>query len=210
MTDPTSQRNPGQDRPDGQLVTRNLRTVGALAAIFLLPLVASFVMYYGNTWRPAARTNHGELLEPVRALPRVDLREANGQVAAADLFHSKWALAYVGDGQCDEICRKSLYFMRQTRLSLNNEMTRVARVFLAIDRCCDRTFLEREHPGMVVIDATGPEAVDLVNVFPATERAYSLFIVDPLGNLVMRYDTRADPKDLLTDLKKLLRLSHIG
>lgn len=196
--------------PERQIVSRNLRTVGALAAIFLLPLLLSFWMYYGNTWRPAALTNHGELLQPVRPLPGAELREANGAVAPANLFTEKWALAYVGNGSCDETCRKALYFMRQTRLSLNNEMTRVARVFLATGECCDSAFLEREHPGLVVIDASGPEAHDLVAAFPTTGQAHSLFIVDPLGNLVMRYDTREDPKGLLTDLKKLLKLSHIG
>jgi cytochrome oxidase Cu insertion factor (SCO1/SenC/PrrC family) len=193
-----------------QIVSRNLRTVAALAALFVLPLLASFWMYYGNGWRPAGRTNHGELIEPVRQLPRAELREAGGAVAPANLFDEKWALAYVGNGACDETCRKALFFMRQTRLSLNNEMTRVARVFLATGSCCDRSFLEREHPGLVVIDATGPEARDLVNAFPQTDQPWSLFIVDPLGNLVMRYDTRDDPKGMLTDLKKLLKLSHIG
>jgi cytochrome oxidase Cu insertion factor (SCO1/SenC/PrrC family) len=211
---PKSERDaqPGANpaAPRAELVTRNLRTIGVLAAIFLLPLVTAFWMYYGGGWRPATRTNHGELLEPVRPLPRAELREANGQVAAADLFDSKWALAYIGDGECDRACRTTLHFMRQTRLSLNNEMTRVTRVFLATEHCCNREFLEREHPGLVVIDATGPEAADLVQAFPQTERPYSLFIIDPLGNLVMRYDARNDPKGLLTDLKKLLKLSHIG
>jgi cytochrome oxidase Cu insertion factor (SCO1/SenC/PrrC family) len=193
-----------------QLVTRNLKTVGALAAVFLLPLALSFWMYYGNNWIPASHTNHGELMNPARPLPHAELREANGNVAAANLFSEKWALAYVGDGACDDACRNSLYFMRQTRLSLNQEMSRVARVFLATGSCCNREFLEREHPGLVVIDATGPEAQELLSAFPRTDQARSLFIIDPLGNLVMRYDTQDDPKGLLTDLKKLLQLSHIG
>jgi hypothetical protein len=121
-----------------QIVSRNLRTVGVLAAIFFLPLLLSFWMYYGNTWRPASLTNHGELIQPVRTLPGAELREANGAVAPANLFTEKWALAYIGNGACDETCRQALYFMRQTRLSLNNEMTRVARVFLATGTCCDR------------------------------------------------------------------------
>jgi hypothetical protein len=184
---------------DRQLVSRNLKTVGALAAVFLLPLLLSFVMYYGNTWRPAGRTNHGELLEPVRQLPRT-----------GTLFEDDWTLVYIGNGACDAACRSSLYFMRQTRLSLNNEMSRVARVFLATDACCDRQYLEREHAGLIVVDATRPDRRKLLSAFPAKDQRYSLFIVDPLGNLVMRYDTRDDPKGLLTDLKKLLRLSHIG
>jgi hypothetical protein len=182
-----------------QLVSRNLRTVAALAAVFLLPLVLAFVMYYGNTWRPVTRTNHGELLDPVRQLP-----------PTANLFKDKWTLAYIGNGACDDACRSSLYFMRQTRLSLNNEMSRVDRVFLATGSCCDRQYLEREHAGLTVVDATTPQMRELLNAFPTTDRSHSLFIIDPLGNLVMRYDTRDDPKGLLDDMKKLLRLSHIG
>jgi cytochrome oxidase Cu insertion factor (SCO1/SenC/PrrC family) len=193
-----------------QLVTRNLKTIGALAAVFLLPLLLSFWMYYGSTWRPASLTNHGELIDPARPLPRAELREANGNVASANLLNEKWVLAYMGDGACDDACQRSLYFMRQTRLSLNNEMTRVGRVFLATGTCCNREFLEKEHPGLIVIDATGPEAQELLSAFPRTDQARSLYIIDPLGNLVMRYDTQDDPKGLLTDLKKLLRLSHIG
>ena len=189
---------------------RNLRTVGALAALFLLPLAVSFWMYYGGTWRPAAMTNHGELIQPARPLPRAELRDAAGNVAAANPLEGNWALVYVGGGQCDDACKTALYFMRQTRLSLNNEMTRVSRIFLATGQCCNREFMEREHAGLLVLDATGPEATALLSTFPQTDQPQSLFIVDPLGNLVMRYDVREDPKGLLTDLKKLLKLSHIG
>ena len=100
--------------------------------------------------------------------------------------------------------------MRQTRLSLNSEMSRVERVFLATSQCCAREFLAQEHPGLLVLDATGPSASSLLSAFPLSEREQSLFIVDPLGNLMMRYDVRQNPKGLLQDLKKLLSLSHIG
>jgi cytochrome oxidase Cu insertion factor (SCO1/SenC/PrrC family) len=195
---------------DPNLRKRNLRTIGALAAVFLLPLVASFYMYYGSGWRPAASTAHGELYQPARPLPKADLRDPKGEFAPANVLNEKWALVYVGGGQCDDACKTSLHFMRQTRLSLNNEMTRVARVFLATSQCCDQAFLDREHAGLVTLDASGPDAADLVATFPVQDREHSLYVVDPLGNLVMRYDTRDTPKGMLTDLKKLLKLSHIG
>lgn len=195
---------------DAQLRKRNLRTIALLAAIFFLPLIASFAMYYGGSWRPAASTAHGELYHPARPLPKAELRHADGSVAAIDVFADKWTLVYVGHGACDKDCRDSLYFMRQTRLSLNNEMTRVSRLFLATGECCNNEFLEKEHAGLVAIDATGPNASELVAAFPIAERAHSLYIVDPLGNLVMRYDARDTPRGLLDDLKKLLKLSHIG
>jgi hypothetical protein len=100
--------------------------------------------------------------------------------------------------------------MRQTRLSLNNEMTRVQRVFLATTRCCDRAYLAAEHPGLRVLDASPAAAQPLLAQFPLQGRAQALYVVDPLGNLMMRYDARLPPQGLLEDLKRLLQLSHIG
>jgi hypothetical protein len=183
------------------LRARNLRTLGVLAALFLLPLLAAAWMYYGTDWRPAARVNHGVLISPVRPL-------------ASPIFRDKWSLVYVGSGACDEACRQALYVMRQTRIALNTDMTRVARVFIATGECCARDFLAREHPGLIILDASASEAASestrLLGQFPPDDRAHTLFIVDPLGNLMMSYDARQNPRGLLEDLRKLLRLSHIG
>jgi cytochrome oxidase Cu insertion factor (SCO1/SenC/PrrC family) len=192
-----------------QLRRRNFRTVFALAGLFLLPLALSFWLYYGLHWRPRGMTNHGELIEPVRPLPRVTLPDMAG-VAQAGLFEGSWTLVYVGDGACDADCRATLFFMRQTRLSLNNEMRRVQRVFLATAGCCDRAWLAAEHPGLRVVDASQAAARPLLAQFPADGRARALYVVDPLGNLMMRYDARLPPAGLLEDLKRLLQLSHIG
>jgi hypothetical protein len=200
-----------------QLRSRNLRTLAVLAALFLLPLVIAFCTYYGTDWRPSAHLNHGQLIEPARplpavALPRVALERSTPAAppATASPFRGQWSLVYVGGGDCDASCRESLYVMRQTRLGLNNDMTRVERVFLVSGRCCDRGFLAREHPGLEVLDASAPAAEALLALFPGEGREHTLFIVDPLGNLMMGYDARGNPHGLLEDLKKLLRLSHIG
>ena len=116
----------------------------------------------------------------------------------------------MGDGGCDAACREALYVMRQTRLLLNNDMTRVQRVFLVTAGCCAREFLSRAHSGLVVLDAAGPAAQPLVREFSAADRTRTVFVVDPLGNLILSYDARSDPHGLLEDLRKLLRLSHIG
>jgi cytochrome oxidase Cu insertion factor (SCO1/SenC/PrrC family) len=197
---------------DPQLRRRNFRTVFALAALFMLPLLLSFWLYYGWHWRPAGMTNHGELIQPLRPLPQVALRDAAG-VAQSHIFQGHWALVYVGNGACDADCRTTLIFMRQTRLSLNNEMTRVQRVFLATADCCDRGYVAAEHPGLRVLDASQAGAQPLLAQFSAAGPpggTRELYIVDPLGNLMMRYDARLPPPGLLEDLKRLLQLSHIG
>jgi cytochrome oxidase Cu insertion factor (SCO1/SenC/PrrC family) len=177
-----------------------------------VPLVLAFVLYYGTAWRPAAHLNHGTLITPPRPLPQTVLAPLVPENAAEapPLFKGKWSLVYVGDGACDADCRAALYVMRQTRLSLNTDMGRVARVFLVTRGCCDRAFLATEHPGLDVRDATAGHAQTLLAAFPANERAHTLFLVDPLGNLMMSYDAREEPHGLLEDLKKLLRLSQIG
>jgi cytochrome oxidase Cu insertion factor (SCO1/SenC/PrrC family) len=200
------------------LRARNLRTLGVLAALFLLPLVLAFFTYYGTAWRPAGHVNHGTLISPPHRLPQARLPRVRleGQGAPADdpapvtPFRGKWSLVYVGAGNCDTACRGALYLMRQTRLALNNDMTRVERVFLVSGGGCAGEFLAREHPGLLVLDAQGAAGAALLGEFPERERAYTLYIVDPLGNLMMSYDARQDPHGLLEDLKKLLRLSHIG
>jgi len=188
---------------------RGRRVLLILAAMFLLPVVVAFALYYGNIWRPAGSASKGELITPAQPLNAAGLRQADGTPAAADVLQGKWTLIYIGDGACDAACRQALVFGRQSRLALNNEMTRVQRVLLASANCCANEYLAAEHPGLVALDASAPEAQALLAQFPA-DRTHSLFIVDPLGNLMMRHDASQTTKGLLSDLKKLLKLSHIG
>ncbi|MGH8305936.1 MAG: hypothetical protein ACRETG_10035 [Steroidobacteraceae bacterium] len=206
------------------LRARNLRTIGALAALFLVPLALAFYTYYGTDWRPVSHVNHGELIIPPRPLPeprlpRVALAAAPPGVAprapddggpTGGRLRERWSLVYLGDGACDADCRWTLYVMRQTRIGLNADMTRVERVFLATGSCCAREYLGQADAGLVVLEARGPAGAALLARFPTSGRAHTLYVVDPLGNLMMSYDARSNPHGLLEDLKKLLRLSHIG
>jgi hypothetical protein len=193
------------------LRARNLRTLALLAGLFLLPLLLAFLTYYGSGWRPAGHVNHGALISPPRPLPPLALPVlgAGDRLEPQQLFRHQWTLVYVGDGQCADECREALVFMRQTRLSLNADMRRVARVFLASSDCCARAYLAQQQAGLTVVDASAPQAQRLLQQFPP-ERAHTLFVVDPLGNLMMSYDARQNPHGLLEDLQNLLRLSQIG
>jgi hypothetical protein len=188
MTDPVSATD----------ARRSRRMLYLLMLVFFGPLLLSVGLYYGSDWRPVSQANHGELIDPARPLPE--------GVAA---LRGEWSIVHIADGACEsEACRTALVFARQTRLGLNKDMTRVQRVLLATGNCCGSDYLAREHEGLIIEDATAQPG--LLDVFPAADREHSLYVVDPLGNLVMRYDVREDPKGFLTDLRKLLRLSHIG
>jgi hypothetical protein len=169
-------------------VRRGRRTLLVLAAVFFVPLLVAFVLYYGGLWRPATMTNHGELLDPPVAIEN-------------DWARGAWSLVHVADARCESECLAALVVSRQTRLALAQEMSRVQRVLIAPADCCDGLALEADHPGLRRIEARPGGLPAAVN---------GVYVVDPLGNAVMRFDARENPKGLLTDLKKLLKLSHIG
>ena len=186
-----------------------------VAALFFLPLAVAIYLYYAPAaWRPAGAVNHGMLIEPVRPLPALALATLNGSPTAADFLRHRWTLIYIGAGSCDTRCHEALYQMRQVRLALNQDADRVQRLLVATDPCCDRDFLGREHPGLVVALGRDASTQRLIENFPVDSGALAsagrIYVVDPLGNLMMAHPRDSDPKHLLEDLKRLLKLSQIG
>lgn len=192
---------------------RTRKQIWILVGAFFAPLALAFVLYYGFGMRPAGSTNHGDLINPPVSLPEVELPGASDQKLAADALRGKWSMVYLGDGACDARCREALTLMRQTRLALGDDLTRVQRVFLVSGNCCDQSYLDTEQRGLLLGRIDNPAGRALLETFPDARRAATLgriYLVDPLGNLMMRYEPDAPQKGLLEDLKKLLKLSHIG
>lgn len=198
------------------------RTLLLLILLFFAPLALAFLFYYGHLgWRPAGHVNHGELIVPARPLPAVALPIAGhagiekGADGGADarvspnFLKGKWTLLYVGPGACPEQCRTELYYTRQVRTALNRDMDRVQRVFIAEGDCCDMDFLRQQHRDLVTVRAT-PEAAPLLALLPAPVTGDRIYLIDPLGNLMMWYPSQAPFKGMLEDLKRLLGLSHVG
>jgi len=200
---------------EARLRARNLRTLALLAGLFLVPLLLAFLTYYGSSWRPGHTVNHGTLITPPVPLPALRLPEVVPEVAGtpgSPTLQGRWTLVYLGPGDCAGECAQALFVMRSARLALNKDIGRVAQLLLATGNCCAGSALAHDYPGVRVLDATGPSAGALLAHFPgsAQERAHTLYVVDPLGNLMMSYDARQNSRGLLEDLQKLLRLSHIG
>jgi cytochrome oxidase Cu insertion factor (SCO1/SenC/PrrC family) len=192
------------------------RQLWLAAGLFFVPLGIAFLMYYGNVgWRPQGSTNKGELIDPARPLPETALATPSGTPTASDFLRGKWSMVYVGAGACDEDCRKALTDIRQVRLALNQNSSRVQRVFLYSGTCCDQSYFSTEQAGLITASIDGAAGRSVIEAFPASGAgdalaAGRLYLVDPLGNLMMSYERGAPVKGLLDDLKKLLNLSHIG
>jgi cytochrome oxidase Cu insertion factor (SCO1/SenC/PrrC family) len=192
---------------------RSRKQVWILIGVFFAPLVLAFVLYYGLDVRPAGSTNKGDLINPAVTLPEVTLPGFGDQKLPANILRGKWTMVFIGDGACDNRCRDALTLMRQTRLALNDDITRVQRLFLVSGNCCDSNYLDQEQRGLLLGRIDTPEGKTLLETFPDGAQAPShgrIYLVDPLGNLMMKYEPDAPQKALLEDLKKLLKLSHIG
>jgi hypothetical protein len=198
---------------------RQRRMLIGLALIFFAPLALAFYLYYGHgAWRPGSRVNAGDLVDPARPLPALILPLWGFGNTDPNFLKGKWTLLYIAFGPCGQSCRDRLYDTRQVRLALDRDMKRVQRVFIADSGCCDAQFLRDVHPDLIAIRA-GAAAEPLLTLLPGLDRltgtdgtamAPRVYLIDPLGNLMMSYDGGAKPKGMLEDLKRLLRLSSIG
>jgi cytochrome oxidase Cu insertion factor (SCO1/SenC/PrrC family) len=217
MTD----RNPERDSTDRNAIERSAhdrrqrRVLIGVALMFFAPLALSFYLYYVRHWHPGGRVNTGELIEPARPLPALALPLAGDGSADRtnpQFLQGKWTLLYVQHGRCDDECRRHLYDTRQVRLALDREMNRVQRVFIGDGDCCDLKELLAMHPDLIVIRSSPADEplLALLPTRPGSSNSHRVYLVDPLGNVMMFYEADARLKGMLEDMKRLLRLSSIG
>lgn len=178
----------------------------ALAAFFALPVIAGYAAYFLD-WAPGARANYG-LLIAARPLPDTRFESADGKPFRFADLRGKWLLVQLDSGQCDAYCERKLYFMRQVRKALGKDTPRVERLWLLTDARQPSTALLEAIEGTLLARASGSA---IAGEFPA-EHAVSdhIYLVDPHGNLMMRYPRDADPSRMLKDLQRLMRVSRIG
>ena len=175
------------------------RTLALIALVALAPFVASYVAYYGFTRE--RQTNYGELL-PTRPAPDIGATLPDG--TPYRLAHGKWLLLFAAPAACDATCANVLYATRQARTMQNREMGRVERVWLVTDGAAPAAATLAEHPDVTVLRAP---AAGLAPFGAGADRVY---LVDPLGNLVLAYPREPDIKGLAKDLERLLKASRIG
>lgn len=186
--------------------------------VFFGPMVTAWIVYANSDhWRPAGTTNRGELVVPARPLTEFSLQEVTGTPLGADYLHGKWTLVYIGDSQCPEACREAVYYMRQVRLALGADAHRVQRLLVLTDAsrvAALQPFLQ-DYPGMAVASAEQPALERFLKPFEVSGGraggvAGRVYVVDPLGNLMMIYPPDAAPRGMLKDLQRLLKVSQIG
>lgn len=179
-------------------------------AICAAPMIASYFTYY--VIKPQSRTNYGALLDPRKYPIPASLATAtlNGQPISLDALKGKWIMLMANGGNCGDACRTRLYQMRQLRLAQGKDMDRIERVWLVTNKEPLETMLMREYDGTHMLRANAEVVKSWLPVDAGTEPSDHIYLIDPLGNLMMRFPKDADPNKIKRDLVKLLKASRIG
>ena len=176
-----------------------------MIALCLFSLAASYGAYLW--WQPAQHMNHGELLE-TRPVPATMLQEVSGRQFPFAALRGKWLLLTVQSAACDARCRLKLYYMRQVRTAQNENMMRIERLWLLTGEGNPAPELLAEHPGLIVARLVDPAWLASLPV--QHETGAHIYLIDPLGNLVLRYNDESNPQGMLKDMLRLLKISRIG
>ena len=177
-----------------------------VAVISFAPFVLAYVTFY--LWAPEGRMNYGELIEPARPLPDAPLTRADGQPFRFSALKGKWVFMVAAAGACDEPCQRALYHMRQVRRAQGKNMDRIERVWLITDDAPLDPALVGALEGTYLVRAARREV--LRDPALAGDRTAQIYLVDPLGNVMLRFPRNADPSRILRDINRLLKVSRIG
>jgi len=187
---------------------KRILPVIAIGVIFLLPVLLAWIVYL---WLPShvlPTKYHGELLDNPQMMKQYAFLDDHGLPLDKQFFAKKWTLMMPLTTPCEAACKHSLYLLRQVRLALGKDMKRVQRVIVSpSDRSVPNlaALITERFSGTIHVQLS-PDALSRLQ---KVDRG-GIYLVDPRGVMILRYDAKIEPKGLYKDLRRLLRLSAQG
>jgi cytochrome oxidase Cu insertion factor (SCO1/SenC/PrrC family) len=195
---------------------RGRRKILLVALTAALPLIIAYALFYSG-WRPGSTANYGELVQPARPIADATLQTLDKKKIRFSEWRGKWTLITFSPAECLSPCEKTLYNLRQVVAAQGEEAKRVQSVFIVTDpkALVWLHYAIKDYPDMLVIVGPMEDVRTLARQFvlpdgSPPEGSQRIYLVDPLGNLMMSYPPGADPTGLRKDLARLLRISQIG
>jgi cytochrome oxidase Cu insertion factor (SCO1/SenC/PrrC family) len=205
MSRSTSGAAPATPESDDARRRRGRRNAFFILLVCAAPTIAAYFAYY--VWQPQGRVNYGELIEP-RPVAGAPLAGEDGRPFSFVDLKGKWVLVHFDDAACAEPCSQKLFNMRQARIAQGREMDRIERVWVMMDDGAPPAELARLTEGVRMVRRRGSDAIA---GFPAAESVRDhVYVIDPLGNLMLRFPREADPRRMMKDLSRLLKVSRVG
>lgn len=189
--------------------TRRGRSVMLLVlAACAAPVVASYLAFF--VWRPEGRNNYGTLIQPTRSLPAVSGQRLDGNRVPLASLKGQWLLVVVGGSDCGTVCEKLLHAQRQLREMLGRERDRLDKVWLITDDRALRPALQEAvlaKPPVQVLRVASSDMSRWLAPEAGREAGDHLYLVDPMGEWMMRFPADAEPAKVKRDLERVLRAS---
>lgn len=182
----------------------NRRKFIALLVLMCAPIVISYALFYAD-YRPGA-VNYGELLT-VKKLEGSGIKLLDNTIFRMKDLKGKWVMLMVDSGSCDKACQQKLYHMRQVRTVQHKEKHRVERLWLIDDDVVPTQDIVQEYEGTLLVKVNDRDLLDLIP--PKESQRKHIYMVDPLGNLMMRYPEELNPTKMGKDIKRLLHVSQL-
>jgi hypothetical protein len=196
--------NPGQAGAAVNTRTGRWKMI-ALLLVSASPVIASYFTYY--VIRPEGRRNYGDLIDPQRPLPAFAGVDMSGRAVPLNRLKDQWLLISVADSACDDTCQKHLYQQRQLREGLGKEKDRLDWVWLRTDNAPMADPLKAATASATVMHVDPQALASWLQPAAGHRLSDHLYVVDPIGNWMMRFPADADPKKVKGDLDRLLRAS---
>lgn len=194
---------------------RSNRTLWVLVAVCAFPYLGGWLYYQYMDKLPLPKTtNYGMLVSPVRAIGDLPLQSHDGTTFNTADLRGSWVLVTVAASSCTALCQKNIYLLRQVRQAMGNERRRVERLLLLTDtsQLAALQLPLKEHAGIRV--AIGPaESLQTLQTqlqHPNPVAQDGLYIIDPLGNVMMSYPPDFNGELIIKDLRRLLKVSQVG
>jgi hypothetical protein len=189
------------------------RRVGRIKMLLVLavcasPVIASYLTYF--VIKPDSRTNYGNLIQPTRSMPEVGLVGLGGQAVPARSLKGQWLLLAVGPAACDAACEKRLFAQRQLREMLGRERERLDKVWLITDDAMPAPTLLAAMKAQPEVTLLRWSRADLARwLSPDAGQALEdhLYLVDPMGEWMMRFPVAFDPGRVKRDIDRVMRAS---
>ncbi|MDK2123995.1 cytochrome C oxidase subunit I [Parachitinimonas caeni] len=190
------------EQMQGDAIKRGRRFFLMLALISAAPVALSYFSYY--FWKPKTGLSYGELL-PTQPLKPMPLKDEYGNSASLVGLRGKWLLLVADGAACKEKCQDALFAIRQLRLAQGKEMERVERVWLITDGGQISPAMKNFSHGAKILSLSGENTLPVKDGEAASQYIY---LIDPLGNQVMRYARDADKMKIIRELTKLLKYNE--
>lgn len=213
-----SDSNQPTSTPSAEQIKKNKRTMILLFLMFIAPIFAAVYIFNTNPSGEYATKNRGNLISPAIELKNFELKFIDNKkpYKLVEQEH-QWLMVFVGAGECDDNCKRQLVVMRQTRLAQGGEFTRVKRLYVIQNKQTEKFMKEVKayHPDMDIVTGSEQQLKNVTTQFTLADKvnvgkSNRIYIVDPIGNLMMYYELDAEARDIAKDLARLLKVSQMG